>query len=111
MRQLFKSIVVGALLTGAPSAFAGGMPESVNSSSANSASSSTTAAQTLSKSSTSANATTSSSLAGSTSSQSSGSGLLQLRMILIVDASAIMDDDGMGMFKSNGKFLLMDVLG
>ena len=94
MRQLLKSLVLGALAVSASNAFAGGLPESTSVTSGTSASASasaTTSANTGNAASTAANTS------ASTSSQNSGSGFVAIEDDpLIVDASAIMDDDGMG---------------
>ena len=102
MRQLLKSLVLGAVAISAQSALAGGLPESSsNSAAATSASTGSiasgatnAAASTGSSSSTSVGASGS---AESASAQSSGAGFIAIEDDpLIVDASAIMDDDGMG---------------
>ena len=103
MRQLLKSLVVGAVAISAQNALAGGLPESGSSSSAATTSASTgsiassatnSAASTGSASST---ASGSSGSGGSSSAQNSGAGFIAIEDDpLIVDASAIMDDDGMG---------------
>ena len=98
MRQLLKSLVVGAVAVSASNALAGGLPESTTNASGTSASASasaTTAASTGNAASTAAN--TSASTTPQSSSQNSGSGFIAIEDDpLIVDASAIMDDDGMG---------------
>ena len=94
MRHLLKSLVVGAVAVSASNAFAGGLPESTsgtNGTSASASASATTSANTGNAASTAANTS------ASTSSQNSGSGFVAIEDDpLIVDASAIMDDDGMG---------------
>ena len=94
MRHLLKSLVVGAVAVSASNAFAGGLPESTsgtNATSASASASATTSANTGNAASTAANTS------ASTSSQNSGSGFVAIEDDpLIVDASAIMDDDGMG---------------
>ena len=98
MRQLLKSLVVGAVAVSASNALAGGLPESTSNASGTSASASasaTTAASTSNANSTATN--TSASTTPQSSSQNSGSGFIAIEDDpLIVDASAIMDDDGMG---------------
>ena len=100
MRQLLKSLVVGAVAVSAQNAFAGGLPESGNSSSAAATSANTgsmASGATNSAASTAAPSSTSSGAAGSSSTQNSGAGFIAIEDDpLIVDASAIMDDDGMG---------------
>ncbi len=104
MRHLLKSLVVGAVAVSASNAFAGGLPESTSgtngtSASASASASATTSANTGNAASTAANtsASTSSQSSSSSSSQNSGSGFVAIEDDpLIVDASAIMDDDGMG---------------
>jgi hypothetical protein len=102
MRHLLKSLVVGAVAVSASNAFAGGLPESTsgkNGTSASASASATTSANTGNAASTAANtsASTSSQSSSSSSSQNSGSGFVAIEDDpLIVDASAIMDDDGMG---------------
>jgi hypothetical protein len=103
MRHLLKSLVVGAVAVSASNAFAGGLPESTsgtNGTSASASASATTSANTGNAASTAANtsaSTSSQSSASSSSSQNSGSGFVAIEDDpLIVDASAIMDDDGMG---------------
>ena len=103
MRQLLKSLVVGAVAISAQNALAGGLPESVSTSSAAKTTANTgsiasgatnSAASTGSSTSTSSE---SSGSAGSSSAQDSGAGFIAIEDDpLIVDASAIMDDDGMG---------------
>ena len=103
MRQLLKSLVVGSVAISAQNALAGGLPESGSSSSAATISANTgsfassvtkSAASTGSASST---ASGSSGSAGASSAQNSGAGFIAIEDDpLIVDASAIMDDDGMG---------------
>ena len=94
MRHLLKSLVVGAVAVSASNAFAGGLPDSTsgtNDTSASASASATTSANTGNAASTAANTS------ASTSSQNSGSGFVAIEDDpLIVDASAIMDDDGMG---------------
>ena len=98
MRQLLKLLVVGAVAVSASNSLAGGLPESSTNASGTSASASalaTTEASTGNATSTAAN--TSASTAPQSSSQNSGSGFIAIEDDpLIVDASAIMDDDGMG---------------
>ena len=93
-RHLLKSLVVGAVAVSASNAFAGGLPQSTsgtNGTSASASASATTSANTGNAASTAANTS------ASTSSQNSGSGFVAIEDDpLIVDASAIMDDDGMG---------------
>ena len=109
MRQLLKSLVVGAVAISAQNALAGGLPESGSSSSAATTSASTgsiassatnSAASTGSASSASFGSSGSSGSggsAGSSSAQNGGAGFIAIEDDpLIVDASAIMDDDGMG---------------
>ena len=101
MRHLLKSLVVGAVAVSASNAFAGGLPESTsgtNGTSASASASATTSANTGNAASTAANTSAStSSQSSSSSSQNSGSGFVAIEDDpLIVDASAIMDDDGMG---------------
>ena len=100
MRQLLKSLVVGAVAVSAQNAFAGGLPESGSSSSAAATSANTgsmASGATNSAASTAAPSSTSSGAAGSSSTQNSGAGFIAIEDDpLIVDASAIMDDDGMG---------------
>ena len=109
MRQLLKSLVVGAAAVSAQNAFAGGLPESGSSSSAAATSantgsmasgvtnSATSTAASSSTSSGSSGAAGSAGIAGSSSTQNSGAGFIAIEDDpLIVDASAIMDDDGMG---------------
>ena len=103
MRQLLKLLVVGAVAISAQNALAGGLPESVSTSSAATTTASTgsiasgatdSAASTASSTSTSSE---SSGSAESSSAQNSGAGFIAIEDDpLIVDASAIMDDDGMG---------------
>ena len=103
MRQLLKSLVVGAVAISAQNVLAGGLPESVSTGSAATTTASTgsiasgatnSAASTGSSTSTSSE---SSGSAGSSSAQDSGAGFIAIEDDpLIVDASAIMDDDGMG---------------
>ena len=94
MRHLLKSLVLGAVVASASNAFAGGLPESTsgtNGTSASASASATTSANTGNAASAAANTS------ASTSSQNSGSGFVAIEDDpLIVDASAIMDDDGMG---------------
>ena len=94
MRHLLKSLVVGAVAVSASNALAGGLPESTsgtNGTSASASASAMTSANTGNAASTAANTS------ASTSSQNSGSGFVAIEDDpLIVDASAIMDDDGMG---------------
>jgi hypothetical protein len=89
-----KSLVVGAVAVSASNAFAGGLPESTsgtNGTSASASASATTSSNTGNAASTAANTS------ASTPSQNSGSGFVAIEDDpLIVDASAIMDDDGMG---------------
>ena len=104
MRQLLKSLVVGAVAVSASNALAGGLPEST--SNANGTSASATASNTASSSTASAansantatnSATSSTAQSSAASSQNNGSGFIAIEDDpLIVDASAIMDDDGMG---------------
>ena len=103
MRQLLKSLVVGAVAISAQNALAGGLPESGSSSSAATISASTgSVASSVTKSaastgSASSTASGSSGSAGASSAQNSGAGFIAIEDDpLIVDASAIMDDDGMG---------------
>jgi hypothetical protein len=104
MRHLLKSLVVGAVAVSASNAFAGGLPESTsgtNGTSASASASATTSANTGNAASTAANTSASTSSQSSSSSssslQNSGSGFVAIEDDpLIVDASAIMDDDGMG---------------
>jgi len=106
MRQLLKSLVVGAVAISAQNALAGGLPESGSSSSAVTTSASTgsiassatnSAASTGSASSASSGSSGSGGSAGSSSAQNGGAGFIAIEDDpLIVDASAIMDDDGMG---------------
>jgi hypothetical protein len=104
MRQLLKSLVVGAVAVSASNALAGGLPEST--SNAKGTSASATAGNTASSSTASAansvntatnSATSSTAQSSAASSQNNGSGFIAIEDDpLIVDASAIMDDDGMG---------------
>ena len=95
MRHLLKSLVVGAVAFSASNAFAGGLPESTSATSGTSASASASAPSTTSANTGNAASTTASTSASS--SQNSGSGFIAIEDDpLIVDASAIMDDDGMG---------------
>jgi len=100
MRQLLKSLVLGAVAVSASNALAGGLPESTSGTSGTSASASasaTTSANTASAASTAANTSTSTTAQSTSSSQNSGSGFIAIEDDpLIVDASAIMDADGMG---------------
>ena len=106
MRRLLKSLVVGAVAVSAQNAFAGGLPENGSSSSAATTSANTgsmasgatnPAASTAAPSSTSLGAAGSVGSGGSSSTQNSGAGFIAIEDDpLIVDASAIMDDDGMG---------------
>ena len=101
MRQLLKSLVVGAVAVSASNALAGGLPESTSNANSTSASASSTASATASNtaSSSTASAANSANTAtnSATSSQNNGSGFIAIEDDpLIVDASAIMDDDGMG---------------
>ena len=110
MRQLLKSLVVGAVAVSASNALAGGLPESTSNANGTSASASTTASanagNTASSSTASAansantatnSATSSTAQSSAASSQNNGSGFIAIEDDpLIVDASAIMDDDGMG---------------
>ena len=101
MRQLLKSLVVGAVAASASNALAGGLPESTSNANSTSASASSTASATASNtaSSSTASAANSANTAtnSATSSQNNGSGFIAIEDDpLIVDASAIMDDDGMG---------------
>ena len=106
MRQLLKSLVVGAVAISAQNALAGGLPESGSSSSAATTSASTgsiassatnSAASTAASSSTASGSSGAAGSAGSSSTQNSGAGFIAIEDDpLIVDASAIMDDDGMG---------------
>jgi len=92
MRHLLKSLVVGAIAVSASNAFAGGVPDSTSGTNATSASASTQA-----NASASTTAQSSSLSSSSSSPQNSGSGFVAIEDDpLIVDASAIMDDDGMG---------------
>ena len=100
-RQLLKSLVVGAVAASASNALAGGLPESTSNANSTSASASSTASATASNtaSSSTASAANSANTAtnSATSSQNNGSGFIAIEDDpLIVDASAIMDDDGMG---------------
>ena len=100
MRQLLKSLVVGAVAVSAQNAFAGGLPESSSTGSAAATSINTgsiASGATNSAASTAASPSTSSGSARSSSAQNSGAGFIAIEDDpLIVDASAIMDDDGMG---------------
>jgi hypothetical protein len=103
MRQLLKSLVVGAVAISAQNALAGGLPESGSSGSAATTSASagsiTSSATNSAVSTGSASSTASgfSGSGGSSSAQNSGAGFIAIEDDpLIVDASAIMDDDGMG---------------
>ena len=106
MRQLLKSLFVGAVAISAQNALAGGLPESGSSSSAATTSASTgsiassatnSAASTAASSSTASGSSGSSGSGGMSSAQNSGAGFIAIEDDpLIVDASAIMDDDGMG---------------
>lgn len=105
MRHLLKSLVVGAAAVSASNAFAGGLPESTSGTVGTNPSTSATATANTGKSaSTDANTTastssqsTSSQSTSSASSQNTDSGFIAIEDDpLIVDASAIMDDDGMG---------------
>jgi len=101
MRQLLKSLVVGAVAVSASNALAGGLPESTSNANSTSASASSTASATASNTASSsiASAANSANTAtnSATSSQNNGSGFIAIEDDpLIVDASAIMDDDGMG---------------
>ncbi len=96
MRQLLKSILIGTVTLGAQSALAGGMPVGSNGESSESSSAST-AANTSASASFSSDGTTTPANSSSSSSNSNGSGFVAIEDDpLIVDASAIMDDDGMG---------------
>ena len=99
MRQLLKSLVVGAVAISAQNALAGGLPESGSSSATATSTSTGSIASGATSSAGSTEASTSASFgsAGSSSAQSSGAGFIAIEDDpLIVDASAIMDDDGMG---------------
>jgi len=110
MRQLLKSLVVGAVAVSASNALAGGLPESTSNANGTSASASTTASATASNTASSStasaansantatnSATSSTAQSSAASSQNNGSGFIAIEDDpLIVDASAIMDDDGMG---------------
>ena len=106
MRQLLKLLVVGAVAVSAQNALAGGLPESSSSSSAAATSANTgstasgatnSAASTTASSSTSSGSSGAAGSARSSSTQKSGTGFIAIEDDpLIVDASAIMDDDGMG---------------
>jgi len=103
MRQLLKSLVVGAVAISAQNALAGGLPESGSTSSSAATSASTgsiASGATSSAASTEPEPTAAfgtSGSAGSSSAQSSGAGFIAIEDDpLIVDASAIMDDDGIG---------------
>ena len=103
MRQLLKLLVVGAVAISAQNALAGGLPESVSTSSAATTTASTgsiASGATNSAASTGSSTSTSSESSGSaesSSAQNSGAGFIAIEDDpLIVDASAIMDDDGMG---------------
>jgi hypothetical protein len=100
MRHLLKSLVMGAVAVSASNACAGGLPESTSVTSGTSASASasaTTSANTASAASTAANTSTSTTAQSTSSSQYSDSGFIAIEDDpLIVDASAIMDSDGMG---------------
>jgi hypothetical protein len=96
MRHLLKSLVVGAVAVSASNAFAGGLPEGTSGTNGTSASASASASATTSANTGNA-ASTAANTSASTSSQNSGSGFVAIEDDpLIVDASAIMDDDGMG---------------
>jgi hypothetical protein len=100
MRHLVKSMVVGVVAVSVQNAFAGGLPESSSNSSTNTATTSTsTSSGSVNSSATSSggsSAPTTSTSASSTA-RSSGAGFIAIEDDpLIVDASAIMDDDGMG---------------
>ena len=95
MRHLLKSLVVGAVAFSASNAFAGGLPESTSGTSGTSASSSSSASSTATANAGNAASTTTNTSVSSA--QNSGSGFVAIEDDpLIVDASAIMDDDGMG---------------
>jgi hypothetical protein len=110
MRQLLKSLVVGAVAVSASNALAGGLPESTSNANGTSASASTTASATAGNAASSStasaansantatnSATSSTAQSSAASSQNNGSGFIAIEDDpLIVDASAIMDDDGMG---------------
>ena len=103
MRQLLKSLVVGAVAISAQNALAGGLPESGSTSSSAATSASTgsiASGATSSAASTEPEPTAAFGTSGSaesSSAQSSGAGFIAIEDDpLIVDASAIMDDDGMG---------------
>ena len=100
MRQLLKSLVVGAVAISAQNALAGGLPESGSSSNAATTSASTgsiASSATNSAASTGSASSGSGGSAGSSSAQNGGAGFIAIEDDpLIVDASAIMDDDGMG---------------
>ncbi|MEL0165740.1 MAG: hypothetical protein VW918_04845, partial [Alphaproteobacteria bacterium] len=96
MRQLLKSLVVGAVAVSASNSLAGGLPESTTNVNGTSASASATAEASAGNAASTA-ANTSAPTAPQSSSQNSGSGFIAIEDDpLIVDASAIMDDDGMG---------------
>ena len=110
MRQLLKSLVVGAVAVSASNALAGGLPEITINANGTSASASTTASATAGNTASSStasaansantatnSATSSTAQSSAASSQNNGSGFIAIEDDpLIVDASAIMDDDGMG---------------
>ena len=110
MRQLLKSLVVGAVAVSASNALAGGLPEITINANGTSASASTTASATAGNTASSStasaansantatnSATSSTAQSTAASSQNNGSGFIAIEDDpLIVDASAIMDDDGMG---------------
>ena len=100
MRHLLKSLAVGAMAISAQNALAGGLPEISSGSSTNTSATATTTAATSATAGSDASSvtSTSASAASATSSaQSSGGGFIAIEDDpLIVDASAIMDDDGMG---------------
>ena len=98
MRHLYKSLVIGVLTFSASNAFGGGLPENTSSASGTSASASTTISTNTSDAvSAATNTSAATSQQTSSSSQNSGTGFIAIEDDpLIVDASAIMDDDGMG---------------
>ena len=97
MRQLLKSLVLGAVAVSASNALAGGLPESTSGTSGTSASASASATTSANTASTAANTSTSTTAQSTSSSQNSDSGFIAIEDDpLIVDASAIMDADGMG---------------
>ena len=98
MRHLCKLLVIGVLTVSASNAFGGGLPENTSNASGTSASASTTISTNTSDAvSAATNTSASTSQQTSSSSKNNGTGFIAIEDDpLIVDASAIMDDDGMG---------------